>query len=151
MSSGDEGTWASEADFSTDGVLAVRAIFRGVKAWVSIRYCWIEDLPAQMPGLGVSFGMCLFVWGSFYSPPQIPINMLMRCVYCNFLRFRVMFLLLSHGLYECFFSTTRGLAKLNGSEVLLVEVKSRFAFLQLEPRFMRQVELRHLPKTHHMA
>jgi hypothetical protein len=86
LASGDEGTWASEADFSTDGVLAVRAILRGVKAWVSIRYCWIEDLPAQMPGLGVSFGMCLFVWGSFYSPPQIPINMLMWCVYCNFLR-----------------------------------------------------------------
>jgi hypothetical protein len=62
-----------------------------------------------------------------------------------------MFLLLSYGLYECFFSTTRGLAELNGSEVLLVEVKSRFAFLQLEPRFMRLVELRHLPKTHHMA
>jgi hypothetical protein len=52
----EEGTWASEADFSTAGVLAVRAIFRGVKAWFSIRYCWIEDLPAQMPGVAVSFG-----------------------------------------------------------------------------------------------
>lgn len=31
VSSGDEGTWASEADFSTAGVLAVRAIFRGWK------------------------------------------------------------------------------------------------------------------------
>ena len=61
-SSGDEeGTWASEADFSTDGLLAVRAIFRGWKAWFSIRYCWIEDLPAQMPGVWVSFGDYFYV------------------------------------------------------------------------------------------
>jgi hypothetical protein len=64
-SSGDEdeeGTWASEADFSTAGVLTVRVILRGWKAWFSIRYCWIEDLPAQMPDVLVNFGV--FVWRS---------------------------------------------------------------------------------------
>lgn len=60
VSSDDEGTWASEALFSTLGVLAVRAIFRGWNECRSTKYCWIDDLPAQMPGFKVSFvGICL--------------------------------------------------------------------------------------------
>jgi hypothetical protein len=47
----DDGTWASDALFSTLGVPDGRAIFSGRKSCCSMRYCWIEDLPAQMPGL----------------------------------------------------------------------------------------------------
>lgn len=45
----DDGTWASEALFSTLGVPAGRAIFSGRKSCCSMRYCWIDDLPAQIP------------------------------------------------------------------------------------------------------
>jgi hypothetical protein len=50
MRSPDEGTCASEADFSTAGVDAVRARRIRVKPCSSTRYEAIEDLPAQMPG-----------------------------------------------------------------------------------------------------
>lgn len=45
----DEGTWMSEALFSTLGVLAGREIFKGTKLCCSIKYCWMEDFPAHMP------------------------------------------------------------------------------------------------------
>jgi hypothetical protein len=45
-----EGTWASEADFSTAGVAAVRARRRRVKPCSSTRNEAIDDLPAQIPG-----------------------------------------------------------------------------------------------------
>lgn len=44
-----DGTCASEADFSTAGVAAVRARRRRLKPCSSIRYEAIEDFPAHMP------------------------------------------------------------------------------------------------------
>lgn len=50
MEADGEGTWASEADFSTAGVAAVRARRRRLKPCSSTRYEAIDDLPAQIPG-----------------------------------------------------------------------------------------------------
>ena len=44
-----EGTWASDADFSTAGVAAVRVRRRRLKPCSSMRYEAIDDFPAQIP------------------------------------------------------------------------------------------------------
>lgn len=44
-----EGMEASEALFSTLGVPAGRSILRGRNPCFSMRYCWMDDFPAQMP------------------------------------------------------------------------------------------------------
>lgn len=62
-----EGTCASDADFSTAGVAAVRARRRRLKPCSSMRYEAIDDLPAQIPGLRqpvarhVQQGACLHI------------------------------------------------------------------------------------------
>ena len=45
-----DGTWASDADFSTAGVAAVRARRRRLKPCSSMRYEAIADFPAHIPG-----------------------------------------------------------------------------------------------------
>jgi hypothetical protein len=59
-----EGTWASEADFSTAGVAAVRARRRRLKPCSSMRYEAIDDFPAQIPG---SCQMCSDIMRAFVS------------------------------------------------------------------------------------
>lgn len=44
-----DGTWTSDADFSTAGVAAVRAKRRRLKPCSSMRYDAIDDLPAHIP------------------------------------------------------------------------------------------------------
>lgn len=67
------GTWTLEADFSTEGVSALRERRMRVKPCSSMRYDAIEDFPAQMPATLLAV---VLEKEAGSSPPQSPMSML---------------------------------------------------------------------------